>query len=66
MDFNAKRICGELKIKALAYRSQDVTTFFDAEIIQTADDFITQRWEANQDTDVLHWVLPVNSILVTN
>eukprot|EP00043_Microstomoeca_roanoka_P029454 m.21932 g.21932 ORF g.21932 m.21932 type:complete len:203 (-) comp9207_c0_seq1:702-1310(-) len=55
VDFAERRVCGELKIEALAQASQDVTTFFDAEIITTKDDFFTRRWGAEDAVDLSHW-----------
>ncbi|EGD77316.1 hypothetical protein PTSG_08411 [Salpingoeca rosetta] len=55
VDFSQGRVCGELTIKELARNCQDVTTFFDAELVQTADDFLTRRWGADMDVDIAHW-----------
>jgi len=48
-------LCGYLTIKGLTLDYPILTTYFEADIIGNAHRFLTQKWQANFDTDLKHW-----------
>lgn len=48
-------LCGYLKIKGLTFEFPTLTTFFDGEIISSRYNFLTRKWDADEDVDKKHW-----------
>lgn len=48
-------LCGYLKIKGLTDEYPTLTTFFDGEIINKNNPFLTRKWDADEEVDKKHW-----------
>ncbi|KAI8971556.1 vacuolar import/degradation protein Vid24 [Mycotypha africana] len=48
-------LSGYLKIKGLTSEFPELTTFFQAEIIGSKYSFHTRKWQADRQSDLLHW-----------
>eukprot|EP00160_Parvularia_atlantis_P001649 Unigene11328_Nuclearia_a/m.34607 Unigene11328_Nuclearia_a/g.34607 ORF Unigene11328_Nuclearia_a/g.34607 Unigene11328_Nuclearia_a/m.34607 type:complete len:250 (+) Unigene11328_Nuclearia_a:24-773(+) len=48
-------LCGFLTITGLTEEQQQLTTFFDAEIVGPEHSFLTRKWDANEKIDRQHW-----------
>ncbi|KAG9062669.1 GID complex subunit 4, VID24 [Linnemannia hyalina] len=57
VNLNDSTLCGYLHIRGLTREYPELTTFFDAEIIGPQYSFLTQKWDATEDTDQEHWAL---------
>ncbi|KAK4515549.1 uncharacterized protein ATC70_010499 [Mucor velutinosus] len=55
VDMKESNLCGYLKIKGLTSEFPELTTFFQAEIIGPKYSFHTRKWQADQQSDLLHW-----------
>ncbi|KAI8087690.1 vacuolar import and degradation protein-domain-containing protein [Gilbertella persicaria] len=55
VDIKESTLCGYLKIKGLTSEFPELTTFFGAEIIGPKHSFHTRKWQADQQSDLLHW-----------
>ncbi|OBZ87938.1 Glucose-induced degradation protein 4 [Choanephora cucurbitarum] len=55
VDLKESTLCGYLKIKGLTSEFPELTTFFEAEIIGSKYSFHTRKWQADQQSDLLHW-----------
>lgn len=51
----ASFLCGYLCIRGLTDDWPEMTTYFDAEIIGSRYGFITQKWGATENEDLMHW-----------
>lgn len=48
-------VCGYLNIHGLTAEYPTLTTFFDGEIIGKKYNFLTRKWDADEDIDKRHW-----------
>ncbi|KAG8217741.1 vacuolar import and degradation protein-domain-containing protein [Butyriboletus roseoflavus] len=55
VDFSSSFLCGYLRIRGLTDDWPELTTYFDAEIIGSRYGFLTQKWGANEQEDMVHW-----------
>ncbi|PFH54196.1 hypothetical protein AMATHDRAFT_135279 [Amanita thiersii Skay4041] len=55
VDFSSSFLCGYLRIRGLTDDWPELTTYFDAEIIGSRYGFITQKWGASEQEDLVHW-----------
>lgn len=55
VDINNSYLCGYLKIKGLTEEFPSLTTFFDGEIISKKSQFLTRKWDADEEVDRKHW-----------
>ncbi|KZV73457.1 hypothetical protein PENSPDRAFT_574665 [Peniophora sp. CONT] len=55
VDFAASHLCGYLCIRGLTDDWPELTTYFDAEIIGTRHGFLTRKWDADDEEDLVHW-----------
>ncbi|KAF9227646.1 hypothetical protein BS17DRAFT_746307 [Gyrodon lividus] len=55
VDFSSSFLCGYLRIRGLTDDWPELTTYFDAEIIGSRYGFLTQKWGANEQEDLVHW-----------
>jgi len=55
VDFSSSFLCGYLRIRGLTNDWPELTTYFDAEIIGSRHGFLTQKWGANEQEDMVHW-----------
>ncbi|KAN0077065.1 Vacuolar import and degradation domain containing protein [Tylopilus felleus] len=55
VDFSSSFLCGYLRIRGLTNDWPELTTYFDAEIIGSRYGFMTQKWGANEQEDMVHW-----------
>lgn len=55
VDFSSSFLCGYLRIRGLTNDWPELTTYFDAEIIGSRYGFLTQKWGANEQEDLVHW-----------
>ncbi|KAH7889435.1 vacuolar import and degradation protein-domain-containing protein [Phlebopus sp. FC_14] len=55
VDFSSSFLCGYLCIRGLTEDWPELTTYFDAEIIGSRYGFLTQKWGANEQEDMVHW-----------
>ncbi|KAG9318703.1 hypothetical protein JVU11DRAFT_799 [Chiua virens] len=55
VDFSSSFLCGYLRIRGLTNDWPELTTYFDAEIIGSRYGFLTQKWGANEQEDMVHW-----------
>ncbi|KAI9571314.1 vacuolar import and degradation protein-domain-containing protein [Boletus coccyginus] len=55
VDFSSSFLCGYLRIRGLTDDWPELTTYFDAEIIGNRYGFLTQKWGANEQEDMVHW-----------
>lgn len=55
VDFENSSLCGYLKIKGLTEEYPTLTTFFDGEIIGPRHQFLTRKWDADEEVDKKHW-----------
>lgn len=55
VDFSSSFLCGYLRIRGLTDDWPELTTYFDAEIIGSRYGFLTQKWDANEQEDMVHW-----------
>ncbi|KAF8637337.1 hypothetical protein AX17_002838 [Amanita inopinata Kibby_2008] len=55
VDFPASFLCGYLRIRGLTDDWPELTTYFDAEIIGGRYGFMTQKWGATEQEDLVHW-----------
>lgn len=55
VDFSSFFLCGYLRIRGLTDDWPELTTYFDAEIIGSRYGFLTQKWGANEQEDMVHW-----------
>lgn len=55
VDFDASFLCGYLSIRGLTDDWPELTTYFDAEIIGSRHGFLTRKWNASEQDDMMHW-----------
>ncbi|KAM7350335.1 glucose-induced degradation protein 4 homolog [Cochliomyia hominivorax] len=55
IDLENSFLCGYLKISGLTFEFPTLTTFFDGEIISKRYQFLTRKWDADEETDKAHW-----------
>jgi hypothetical protein len=56
VDLKNSHLCGYLNISNLTQEYPELTTFFEAEIIDGSRcSFLTRKWEADEDIDRSHW-----------
>ncbi|KAG6335583.1 hypothetical protein ID866_3499 [Astraeus odoratus] len=55
VDLSSSFLCGYLCIRGLTEDWPELTTYFDAEIIGSRYGFLTQKWGASEEEDMLHW-----------
>ncbi|KAI7901817.1 vacuolar import and degradation protein-domain-containing protein [Cokeromyces recurvatus] len=55
VDMKESTLCGYLNIKGLTSEFPELTTFFQAEVIGPKYSFLTRKWQADQQSDLLHW-----------
>ena len=48
-------MCGYLRIRGLTDDWPELTTYFDAEIIGSRYGFLTRKWGATEQEDMVHW-----------
>ncbi|CAH8667146.1 unnamed protein product [Schistosoma rodhaini] len=56
VDMKQKMVYGFMKIENLTQEYPSLTTYFEGEIISRLHPFMTGKWDATMETDVLHWV----------
>ncbi|KHN76114.1 Glucose-induced degradation protein 4 -like protein [Toxocara canis] len=55
VDLADARLCGTLHTKGLTAQLQELTTFFQGEIISEKHSFLTNKWDADVEADLNHW-----------
>lgn len=55
VDLDSSYLCGYLNINGLTEDYENLTTFFEGEIIGPKYSFITSKWDATEDKDREHW-----------
>lgn len=55
VDFSCSHLCGYLHISGLTDDWPELTTYFDAEIIGSRYGFLTKKWGASEQEDMVHW-----------
>lgn len=55
MDLDKSFLCGYLMISGLTEDYPTLTTYFEAEIVGEYHNFVTGKWEADENTDREHW-----------
>ncbi|KIP08139.1 hypothetical protein PHLGIDRAFT_127180 [Phlebiopsis gigantea 11061_1 CR5-6] len=55
VDFSSSHLCGYLRIRGLTDDWPELTTYFDAEIIGSRYGFLTRKWGATEQEDMVHW-----------
>ncbi|KAI5826472.1 hypothetical protein K523DRAFT_322864 [Schizophyllum commune Tattone D] len=55
VDFDASFLCGYLSIRGLTDDWPELTTYFDAEIVGSRHGFLTRKWNASEQDDMMHW-----------
>lgn len=55
VDLASSFLCGYLCIRGLTEDWPELTTYFDAEIIGSRYGFVTPKWGASEQEDMLHW-----------
>ncbi|KAI6045679.1 vacuolar import and degradation protein-domain-containing protein, partial [Pisolithus marmoratus] len=55
VDLSSSFLCGQLCIRGLTEDWPELTTYFDAEIIGNRHGFLTQKWGASEQDDMVHW-----------
>ncbi|KIK19387.1 hypothetical protein PISMIDRAFT_629406 [Pisolithus microcarpus 441] len=55
IDLLSSFLCGYLCIHGVTEDWPELTTYFDGEIMGNWHGFLTQKWEASEQVDMLHW-----------
>ncbi|KAI6144817.1 vacuolar import and degradation protein-domain-containing protein [Pisolithus thermaeus] len=55
VDLSSSFLCGYLCIRGLTEDWPELTTYFDAEIVGNRHGFLTQKWGASEQDDMVHW-----------
>lgn len=55
VDQSNSYLCGYLCIAHLTKNHPSLTTFFEGEIISERHPFLTRKWEASEEIDLIHW-----------
>ena len=55
VDWAQSYICGCLNIRGLTQELASIETFFAGEIIGKDFPFLTRKWDADYEKDLVHW-----------
>ena len=55
IDWDQSYICGCLNIRGLTQELASIETFFAGEIIGKNFPFLTRKWDADYEKDLVHW-----------